>query len=96
MAFDHNEIVLEAQLFLKNNISAVIAKQFLPDKFPLNRLQDVYEAILGEKYDNRNFRKKMIHDGVVEETGDYLKTARTGLHAFIILRNSASGLPKIG
>lgn len=73
MAFDHSAIIKEAELFLKRNISALIAKQFLPEKFPLNQLQLVYETIEGTKYDNRNFRKKMIYDKVVTETKEFLK-----------------------
>ena len=73
LAFDHAKIIKDAQLYLKNNLNALIAKQFLPREFPLNRLQDVYEVVQGKRYDNRNFRKKMIYDGVVEETGKLLQ-----------------------
>lgn len=69
LAFDHNVMIGNAFLFLRNNINTIIAKQFLPEEFPLNQLQKVYEVIKSEKYDNRNFRKKMINDGVVVETG---------------------------
>ena len=37
-----------------------IAFQFMPDEFTLTELQSVYELILGEPIDKRNFRKKMI------------------------------------
>ena len=33
--------------------------ELLPDKFALNQLQRLYEAILGCSLDNRNFRKKI-------------------------------------
>jgi 8-oxo-dGTP diphosphatase len=73
LAFDHAEIIKEAERFLKKNLNALIAKQFLPDRFPLNQLQHVYETIEGTKYDNRNFRKKIIYDKVVVETKEFLK-----------------------
>ncbi len=69
MAFDHASIVKEALSYLKKNISSLIVQQFLPNEFPLNKLQDAYELIEGVKYDNRNFRKKMISSGIVKETG---------------------------
>jgi 8-oxo-dGTP diphosphatase len=68
LAFDHKEIIEKATLHLKTNIDTMIVKQFLPDTFPLNKLQEAYEAIEGKKYDNRNFRKRMIALGIVEET----------------------------
>jgi 8-oxo-dGTP diphosphatase len=68
LAFDHKEIIEKAMLSLKTNIDTMIVKQFLPDTFPLNKLQEAYEAIEGKKYDNRNFRKRMIALGIVEET----------------------------
>jgi 8-oxo-dGTP diphosphatase len=72
LAFDHNEIVKEAALFLKQNISTLIARHLLPEKFPLNQLQKAYEAIEGTRYDNRNFRKKMLYDKIVEPTDEFL------------------------
>ncbi len=72
-AFDHSQIIGDARTFLKRNISEVIAKQFLPKLFPINSLQRVYETIEEKKYDNRNFRKKMVYDGIVEETEKLLE-----------------------
>ena len=71
LAFDHKEIITKARLYLKQNINEVMAQHFLPDRFPLNKLQEAYEIIEGEVYDNRNFRKKMITSDIVEETKDW-------------------------
>lgn len=68
LAFDHKEIINKGKESLKNNISPAIVKQFLPKEFPLNQLQDVYELIEEKRYDNRNFRKRMISSGIVKET----------------------------
>ncbi|MFC1697357.1 NUDIX domain-containing protein [Nanoarchaeota archaeon] len=73
LAFDHKEILDKAISYLKLNINSLIAKQFLPKEFPLNRLQDVYEILENKEYDNRNFRKKMISSGIVKETKKYEK-----------------------
>lgn len=68
LAFDHLEIAREAYSYLQHNLNALIAKQFMPKYFPLNDLQRVYEIIENKKYDNRNFRKKMLLTGTVKET----------------------------
>ncbi len=68
LAFDHKEIIQRAKEYLKKNSSESIIKQFLPEKFPLNKLQEAYEIIEEKKQDNRNFRKKMIHSEFLRET----------------------------
>lgn len=68
LAFDHLRILKEAHTFLRENISSLIVKQFMPKYFALNELQVAYEVIEGKTYDNRNFRKKMIQSGIVKET----------------------------
>jgi 8-oxo-dGTP diphosphatase len=68
LAFDHKEIIEKGKNFLKENINSLIVKQFLPKEFPLNLLQEAYELIEDKKYDNRNFRKKIISSGIVAET----------------------------
>jgi 8-oxo-dGTP diphosphatase len=68
LAFDHNEMVEKARAFLKENMGSQIVKQFMPESFPLNSLQEAYEIIEGNKYDNRNFRKKMLYSEAVEDT----------------------------
>jgi hypothetical protein len=44
---------------------APVAFQLLPDAFTLSDLQAVYEAILGEPLDARNFRRDVLAAGVV-------------------------------
>ena len=68
LAFDHFAILTRAITYLRAQLNGIIAKQFLPEKFPLNQLQEVYEIILNEQFDNRNFRRKMIQSKVVIET----------------------------
>jgi 8-oxo-dGTP diphosphatase len=71
LAFDHEEIVALAQSRLKAKLSySTIAFQFMPDRFTLGDLQRVYETILGEKLDKRNFRKWMQQLGRIMETGE--------------------------
>jgi 8-oxo-dGTP diphosphatase len=68
LAFDHKEIIDKARDYLKKEINSLIIKHFMPELFPLNDLQKIYEIIESKNYDNRNFRKKMINNKIVVET----------------------------
>ena len=43
-------------------------KDLFPSEFTLPELQRVYETILGEKLDRRNFRKKLLNLDLIEDT----------------------------
>ncbi|MBR6907184.1 hypothetical protein IKN40_01400 [bacterium] len=38
-----------------------LAQFILPEKFTLTQLQNVYEIVMNQKFDVRNFRKKLIN-----------------------------------
>lgn len=68
LAFDHNEIISYGRQRLKYKIEySPAAFKCLPEKFTLRDLQEVYEAVLGKQVDNRNFRKKFLNTGVLQE-----------------------------
>lgn len=70
LAFDHTEIVQYALWRLRNKILySAVAFQLLPPEFTLTQLQRVYEQVLAEQLDKRNFRRKILDSGVVVETG---------------------------
>jgi 8-oxo-dGTP diphosphatase len=48
---------------------APIAVELLPETFTLAELQAVYEVVLGEHLDTRNFRRDVLGAGIVEEAG---------------------------
>jgi 8-oxo-dGTP diphosphatase len=48
---------------------APIAVQLLPEAFTLRELQAVYEVVLGERLDTRNFRRDALAAGIVEAAG---------------------------
>jgi len=57
---DHNEMVRQATSLLRRRISTEsLSFSLLPELFTLTQLQRVYEAILGEEIDKRNFRKRI-------------------------------------
>ncbi|MEC8610381.1 MAG: NUDIX hydrolase, partial [Bacteroidota bacterium] len=55
---------------IKSEISQELTSELLPKKFTLSQLQELYEIVLNEKLDKRNFRKKMISLGQLEETDE--------------------------
>jgi 8-oxo-dGTP diphosphatase len=68
MAYDHAEIIKTAWERLQAKISYTnVVYSLLPQKFTLTQLQRVYEIILGKVLDKRNFRKKILSLGVIEE-----------------------------
>lgn len=77
LAFDHHKIIQLAhrRLVAKLNYST-IAFQFMPDTFTLSELQAVYEILLNEKLDKRNFRKRMLALGQIEETGELRRNGK--------------------
>ena len=71
LAFDHGEMVRLAQQRLSAKLDySTIALQFMPEKFTLSQLQSVYETILGEPLDKRNFRKRLQGLCCIEDTGE--------------------------
>jgi 8-oxo-dGTP diphosphatase len=78
LAFDHMEILRRAVTRLRAKVSySSIVYGLLPEAFRLSDLQKMYEIIINEKLDKRNFRKRMLATGLLEETG---KKERLGAH----------------
>ncbi len=69
LAFDHEEIMDVALRRLKAKIRyEPIGFELLPEQFPLSELQRLYETILEEPLDKRNFRKKILSMGLLADT----------------------------
>jgi 8-oxo-dGTP diphosphatase len=78
LAFDHQAILGMACERLRAKLDySTIAFQFMPRDFTLSELQHVYELILLEPVDKRNFRKRILSLDLIEETG---KQKRDGAH----------------
>lgn len=78
LAFDHCEIVKSAYERLVAKLSySTLAFQFMPKEFTLTELQSVYEIILQESIDKRNFRKSILALGSIVETS---KMKKDGAH----------------
>lgn len=71
LAFDHATILHYALQRLRWKLEwTALGFLLLPDQFTLSELQAVYETVLDEPLDKRNFRRKMLTTGVLEETGN--------------------------
>lgn len=70
LAFDHKEIVNYAVTRLRAKVSySNIVYGLMPRQFRLSELQNMYECIINDKLDKRNFRKRMLATGLLKETG---------------------------
>lgn len=68
LAFDHDRILAAAHARLRGKVRyQPIGFELLPPKFTLRQLQTLYETVLDRPLDKRNFRKKVLSLGVLEE-----------------------------
>lgn len=68
LAFDHDMILSMAQSRLRERIHfQPIGFELMPEKFTMKDLQELYEAILGVRFERSNFAKKMMHYELVEQ-----------------------------
>lgn len=101
MARDGRRILATALERLRGKLKyRPIVFELLPPTFTLNQLQQVVEALSGERLHKQNFRRMMISGGLVEPTGQF--ESQTGgrpaeLHRFrrqaIHERTSAGAIP---
>ncbi len=71
LAFDHQQILDYALQRLRWKLEwTALGFLLLPSEFTLSELQRVYETILNEPLDKRNFRRKILAAGVIEPTGN--------------------------
>jgi 8-oxo-dGTP diphosphatase len=71
LAFDHEQILNYALNRLRGKLDyTTIAFSLLPEQFTLRELQRVYEIILHRRLDKRNFRKKILSTGILEDTAE--------------------------
>ena len=70
LAFDHERIIKYALVRLRYKLEyTALGFLLLPKEFTLSQLQQVYEVVLQERLDKRNFRRKILAQGIVEESG---------------------------
>ncbi len=78
LAFDHDQILDYTRQRLRSKLEyTTIGYQLLAPAFTLSELQEVYEAILNRPLDKRNFRKKVLSTGILEQLPE---TRKAGQH----------------
>ena len=71
LGFDHDLLLADALDKLRVNLREhLVFGELLSDRFTLTELQELYENILGEKLDRRNFRKKILQMNLLEATNE--------------------------
>jgi 8-oxo-dGTP diphosphatase len=74
LAFDHAQMVETAHQRLASKLEySTIAFQFMPERFTLSELQNVYQIILNCELDKRNFRKRMLAMDQIRQTPEVRK-----------------------
>lgn len=73
LAYDHEEMIaLGLERLQSKLLYTPIVRWLLPTEFTLTEFQTCYEHILQQEFDRRNFRKRLLGLGVIEETGNQL------------------------
>ena len=68
LAFDHAKIFQAAMERLRRDIHfQPVGFDLLDDEFTIPDLQRLYEAVLGVKFDRRNFQRKILASGILDE-----------------------------
>jgi len=68
LAFDHKQVLEMALERLRAKVLyKPIGFELLPEKFTLTDLQNLYETILGQQLNRRNFRSKILKMGLLEQ-----------------------------
>lgn len=71
LLFDHDTILarglsaVRARLSAAQVDAATMAASLLPERFTMPELQRLYEAVLGRRFDRRNFQKMILERGLV-------------------------------
>ena len=73
LAFDHNIILNNGIEYLRNQLDHKLVTNLLPSKFTLSQLQNLYEILLDQKLDKRNFRKNVSKDVLIIKTDEKQK-----------------------
>lgn len=79
LAFDHKEILGIAIERLRGKISyQPIGFELLDKKFAFSDLEKLYTTLLDRPIDRRNFKKKVMHLGILDKLDEKIKTSGSG------------------
>jgi 8-oxo-dGTP diphosphatase len=74
VAFDHKQIIDVAVKRLRGKITyEPVGFELLDKKFPFSDLENLYQILLDHPIDRRNFKKKIMSYGFLEEVDEYVQ-----------------------
>ena len=89
LAFDHDQILRRAEQALRQQIHfEPVGFELLPEAFTIKELQNLYEAILGVRFDRRNFYNKMKRLEMLEQLDETINPSQKK-EAFLFRFNKA-------
>lgn len=69
LVLDHSQMIQDALIKLRDIAKTQpLGFKLLPKLFTLPQLQNLYESIYNNKFDSRNFRKKIVSSGFLEKS----------------------------
>ncbi len=73
--FDHKQMIkLSLEYLQQKSITHPIGFELLPNKFTLQQLQALYEAVYNTRFDKRNFTKKILSLNLLNKLSEKEKT----------------------
>ncbi len=84
LIFDHRIMVEKALRRLRRRCKTQpVGFELLPEKFTLPQLMKLYEAIFQQKFDKRNFRKKILSNGILRKLDEKdMEGSRKGAYLY--------------
>ena len=71
LGFDHSSIITHTLKKLRFRfVNEPIGLKLLPRQFTLSQMQSLYETVIGNRLDKRNFRKRVQEAKCIESTGE--------------------------
>ena len=98
LIFDHDEMIKLAKEKLEEKVSNHPAGfTLLPQKFTLQQLQGLYEAIYEKKIDKRNFTRRILELGILKKLDEKEKeSSRKGAFYYVFEKKKYKKLEKEG
>jgi len=96
LVFDHKQMINIAKARLRQKVSTQpIGFALLPDKFTLQQLQALYEAIYETVLDKRNFTKKILSLNILNKLNEKEKeSSKKGSFLFVFDKKKYNSLEK--
>lgn len=90
LAFDHQEVLDMAIERLRGKIVyQPIGFELLDKKFPFSDLENLYATLLDRPIDRRNFKKKVMHLGILDQLDEKANTTGSGRPGHLFQFNEA-------